>query len=531
MKFRRRQFMQSIMAGYAGSLLGGSFPAGASPSRERSFHLCASAPLPDEDSSRFAMYRDSGVTDIWIPGFFYGHWPKSIETLRAGKDRIEAAGLACHIINIPLGHPGDSLGTGTSDFPLTPPKHWRMAVRPDGSTFSGTSLHDPATDENTRAVRQLRDAGFRQFFLDDDFRLATGPGVIGGCFCDEHKKAFLQKNGYGEPEWEELQGSIRDRRLTPVLRTWVNDTCDRLTACFRAQRAAIPDGTLGNMVMYLGAEKAGIRLADYRGAPLRVGELMFDDSSFGTVKNKTAELFSVLFHRRFVEPELAFSETTAFPADRLSARNMAAKLTVSTIADVRNTMFMSGITPFPKEHWPVLAPAMKKNAAIHKKLAGHAPRGPFKHFWGEHERFVGEDNPNSLFLASGVPFEVTEKPVKDGWTFLGDSDARAASAGELTSPGTVFVARPEAGKAPENGLVVGDNPDALFALKRRLKSKWNSIPHIEEDIPAVCAWYPTARAVLVWNVNEERKALTVAYGAKRQSVEIDGLDMAIVDIG
>ena len=52
--------------------------------------------------------------------------------------------------------------------------------------------------------------------------------------------------------------------------------------------------------MYLGAEKAGIRLADYADVPFRVGEFMFDDESFNPVKGKTDELFSSLFHRRFV---------------------------------------------------------------------------------------------------------------------------------------------------------------------------------------------------------------------------------------
>ena len=33
-------------------------------------------------------------------------------------------------------------------------------------------------------------------------------------------------------------------------------------------------------------------------------------------------------------PNPAYSETTAFPANRLSAQNMAAKLAVSTISDV-----------------------------------------------------------------------------------------------------------------------------------------------------------------------------------------------------
>ena len=120
---------------------------------------------------------------------------------------------------------------------------------------------------------------------------------------------------------------------------------------------------------------------------------MFDDRSFAPVKGKTDELFSSLFHRRFVRPELAFSETTAYPADQLSARNMAAKLAVSTLSDVRNTMFMSGMTAFPREHWQTLAPAMKHHQELHRKVAGHRPKGPLKHFWGEASRLRGRRQP------------------------------------------------------------------------------------------------------------------------------------------
>ena len=160
-------------------------------------------------------------------------------------------GLAAHVINVPLGHPG----TGSSKWPL--------GTRPDGSTYTGTSLHEPATEENCQAVRELRAIGIDRVFLDDDFRLAQSPGMIGGCFCPDHKQEFLQRTGFGDAQWSELLDAVQQRRLTPTLRAWVEYTCDQLTACFRSQQKATPDMQLGIMVMYLGAEKAGIRLTDY----------------------------------------------------------------------------------------------------------------------------------------------------------------------------------------------------------------------------------------------------------------------------
>jgi hypothetical protein len=279
------------------------------------------------------------------------------------------------------------------------------------------------------------------------------------------------------------------------------------------------------MVMYLGAEKAGIRLKDYRGVPFRVGELMFDDAGFDPLKGKTDELFSALFHRRFVAPELAYSETTAYPADKLSAANLGAKLVISTLADVRHTMFMSGVTPFPKTHWTTLAPLMRRQAGFHRVLAGHAPRGPFKHYWGEASRWCGDDRPFSLFLAAGIPFEVTDKPARDGWTFLSEADANAVASGQLVSRGTQFVSRPLASNSPALEQFA-ESLDALFAYKRRLGPQ---TPFVENAEPAVLGWYPSARAALLWNPTAARKVFSVRFATRTREVALDALDSALLE--
>ena len=257
----------------------------------RSYHLCLNPAAVEQDPERLGMIRDAGVDTVWLAGFFYGHQPYSEEQLRRARQGLNEAGLEAHPVNVPLGHPGDSLGAKDGDFPLTPPPHWRVGQRPDGGKFAGTSLHDPATAENATALRRYRALGFRRCFLDDDFRLARAPGEIGGCFCAQHRADFLRAGGFTPDRWDELLHDVGERRLTPLLRSWLDFTCDELSTSFRQQRDAFA-GELGIMVMYLGSEKAGIRLKDFAGAPFRVGELMFDDSSFTPVKGKTDELFS-----------------------------------------------------------------------------------------------------------------------------------------------------------------------------------------------------------------------------------------------
>ena len=518
----RRRFLTACGAACAAGAIRPPLAHAAKP--VRSFHVCSGAEGLESDPDRLALYTASGVTDVWVGAFFYGCWPHPPEVIESWLRRIEDAGLRAHAITIPLGHPGDSLGSASGTIPLTP-QGWRAAESLDGTFYSGTSLHPPATEENAEALRRIRAMGVREVFLDDDFRLARGPGIIGGCFCPDHRRDFLDKHGHAEARWEELKGDVGARNLSPLLRQWVEYTCDQLTASFRAQQAAVPEIALGNMVMYLGAEKAGIRLTDYDGALLRVGELMFNDKSFSAVKNKTDELFSALFHRRYVTPERAYSETTAFPCDQLSAPNMAAKLTVSTIADVRQTTFMSGVMPFPRSHWDTLAPAMKKQAAFHEVLAGHVPRGPFKHYWGEASRYVGKDKPYSLFLAAGIPFEVTETPSDTGWTFLSDEDGQSTGAGRLSSPGTQFIAR-----TGEHGLrALPESLDELFAFKREILPQIDGVPYVEEDKPVVCAWYPSAHALLLWNLSEEKIGITVRAGTTQRTVELGPLDSALLE--
>jgi hypothetical protein len=531
MNVSRRTFLKLGATGAAATLTSHSWRRTAfAQSATRSFHVCAAPQVLETNPELLRVFSDAGVGHVWMAGFFYGYWPVEPDVIKKWMRRVEDAGMAPHVINIPLGHPGDSLGAPDDSVALAPPNHWRMAVRPDGSTYSGTSLHAPATEENVAAMKRLAPLGVDRVFLDDDFRLAVGPGVIGGCFCDDHREAFLNKHGYAAERWPELLDDVNARRLSPLLRSWVEFTCDQLTACFRAQQEAAPEIELGNMIMYFGAEKAGIRLRDYADGPFRVGELMFSDAGFAPVKGKTDELYSCLFHRRFAKPDLAFSETTAFPADQLSAPNMAAKLAVTTIADVRNTMYMSGITPFPVTHWELLAPAMKKHAAIHERLAGHKPAGPFKHYWGEASRYIGDDKPYSLFLATGVPFEVVEEPGADGWTFLSEWEARDAAEGSLASTGTAFITREVPTSASSNLRAIPEELPALFEFKRSITPDLRDIPYVLEDEPVVCAWYPTARAVLLWNLSESPKSITVTLGDRQMPVSLNALDIELVDL-
>jgi hypothetical protein len=178
-------------------------------------------------------------------------------------------------------------------------------------------------------------------------------------------------------------------------------------------------------------------------------------------------------------------------------------------------MFMSGLTPFPGAHWAVLQPAMRAQAALHANYAGLSPSGPFQHYWGEASRYVGDDKPYSLFLAAGVPFSVCETPPDKGWVFLSDADATSG----LRSRATVVWRR--------------TRPETLrdmFALKGSIRGELEAAgtPFVLEDSPAVLAWYPEARAALVWNLSAQAARLTVR--ARGRDVPVTAGPLELVEV-
>ncbi len=532
--YNRREFLQKSAMGL---LTGTLFPLSNCSesnlpnfSSIRRYHISLSTSGLEKYPDIPAIIAKAGVTDIWLASFLYGRWYADPQKLKIVSKKLrEQYGFNTHIINVPLGHPGNALGGDEEDLLTKPPGHWKNACTIDGKLYSGTSIHSPAVKENINALLRLQQNGFISVFLDDDFRIARYPCIIGGCFCENCRYDFLKQYGYSSSQWDLLIDSVNKRRVSDVLRSWIDFWDNRLYSMFLAMQKAAPKISLGIMVMYLGSEKAGIALDRFKNVPFRVGELMFSDKSFTPIKGKTDELFSSLFHRRFANPDLAYSETTAFPNDALSGKNIAAKLTISLLSDVRNTMFMSGLLPFPENRWPYIAPAMKKNAELHDIIAGHVPKGPFKHYYGWESRLVGNDKPFSLFLACGIPFEVVDSLPNTGWVFLSDEDAGAVEENRLKPLGATLVSRAGNGTTNRHIITINETLKDLFALKKKIIPRLIDTPYIAGDKAVVFAWYPDIKAGLLWNVNNYKESFTVMKNDKVvRIITIKSLDVELI---
>lgn len=500
-------------------------------SQERTYHISCSLDMFDVNPDFPEIWREAGVTDAWLSAWFYGYFPYPWEKEDYWLGRLRDAGIRPHLLSVPFCHGGGALDPRSEGFPNLPPSHWKIAKRWDGRENWGWSWHSPADAEGVEAIKTLYNRyGACDYFLDDDFRFATAPGDIGGCVCEECRKDFLEKSGLGEERWNEVLDDLRNNSETPLLHAWVDYFCDRLTECFRAWQNAVPQVDVGIMVMYMGCERSGIRLDDYKDVLFRVGEGGFSDGWYNSDKTKTIELYSSLLHRRFCQPGRAFSETTVFPEKSLSAENMASKLAISTISDVRNTCFMSGMVPIDVNHWPTLSKRMAHEKETHSKLLGQKAQGPFKHFYGVSSRYCAGDNAYSLFLALGVPFEVCDEIPADGWTFLSDPDAVAVDRGALTSAGSTLVSRLES--AANRFVKVPEDYESLFEFRRSIlvRLQEENVPYVEEEIPVVLAWYPDVNAVYVWNITNEDKTFHIRRGDKLIATKLGALESQLIDL-
>ena len=136
---RRRGLQLTALASVSAALSPRHAWAGRA-ANPREYHLCLNPQAVLGDPDFLGLVARAGVSCVWLDGFFYGHWPWSIETLTRAREALRQAGLETRIVNVPLGHPGDSLGARDGDFPLTPPTHWRLGSNREGKPCAGTSL-------------------------------------------------------------------------------------------------------------------------------------------------------------------------------------------------------------------------------------------------------------------------------------------------------------------------------------------------------------------------------------------------------
>jgi len=156
--------------------------------------------------------------------------------------------------------------------------------------------------------------------------------------------------------------------------------------------------------------------------------------------------------------------------------------------------------------------------------------------------------PLNVALDGAEEFEIRVKDAGDGplvpnpalltsWRLPVLADLRGrftgVETGESSGLASKFAGRLICRSAPthldQDIEIVPETLDDLFPFKRRIRESLSNVPFVEEDTPVVCACYPSARRVLLWNLLAEPTRVTVMFRETHRQVQLGPLDSIVLN--
>lgn len=497
--------------------------------------------------SLIANMKHAGIEKIWIAGFFSGKLV-DMEELKQAKAFAESHGLEVGSVTIPIGHPGNALNPDDPDLDLEIPKHWHYRVDQAGETVYYCGAIDTCLiEDNGKAAKALREAGFKEVFLDDDLRAGNFGPFIEGCYCDACVAEF---NGtYGRQETREsLMQGISQERDAPLMKDWSEFQCVKVTDVVKA--TDIEGVRPGIMVMHFGDERHGIDMASIReqipNTLFRVGEYQFNDERFRKPQCKAEELLGILYHLNFIDKESAYSETTIFPPRSLKPHNLVYKAKLAIAAGIENILFMSGTWVIEENYWSAIADALPVLRTFDEATADAAREYPVHLAYGTHGAYAEAFVPGSLPLLAGLPVKAVRADQSgeggDVLLFFGDYELGTEWQEQLPRYQQVII--DEAARLKNKDVLEALAPTAFNvmywdriaadveepALLQELveQGAW-AFPRFVAGNHIGLVWLKDAGKCMLFNLLETENEGVVAWGGRRYPVRLEALSFAILD--
>ncbi|MFC5404300.1 hypothetical protein [Cohnella soli] len=353
--------------------------------------------------------KNAGIQKLWMAGFFSGKMV-DIEELKEAKAFAEAHGFEVGSVTIPIGHPGNALNPDDPDLDLEIPDTWHYRVDNRGEKVIYCGAIDSCLiEDNGKAARLLREAGFQEVFLDDDLRVGNFNEFIEGCYCDACIAEFNEQYSRQETR-ASLTTLLTEKRDAILMKNWVAFQCEKVSAVMEAtHREGVQAGI---MVMHFGDERHGIDIPAIRdripNALFRVGELQFHDESFTKPYAKAEEMLGIAYHLNFIDNRYAYSESTIFPPRSLKEHNLVYKAKMAIVSGLENVLFMSGTWVLDESYWRAIADALPVLRELDRAVAGLVRSYPVHLAYGTNGAYAEPIVPTSLPVLAGLPV----KPVR-----------------------------------------------------------------------------------------------------------------------
>ncbi|MEG2720801.1 MAG: hypothetical protein RR914_05690, partial [Oscillospiraceae bacterium] len=247
-----------------------------------SYSVSADTVLYHKDSEkRLELLKKANVSVIWLFGYFFGKFDASFSDMKLAKAKLEKLGFEVNVINLPFGHPGNSLDPTDGNVELCLPKDWTYRVNEDNEkVYYCGCANETLVKANKLAVKQLKENGFTKIFWDDDLRQGECSEKVQGCFCDDCIEKFNKQYKYNFTRLQ-LKEEIKNIN-SEITQNWIEFNCEKVTNFMREMN--IEGVQNGIMVMFEGDERQGISIKNIKkelpNCLVRVGESHFSDEDF-----------------------------------------------------------------------------------------------------------------------------------------------------------------------------------------------------------------------------------------------------------
>ncbi len=503
----------------------------------------------DQGPATLLMLRDAGVNTIWLYGFFFGKFWSPIEDMVQAAGILRENGFEVGVIQLPVGHPGNGLNPDDDTLDLQIPGHWRYRInRDDQPVYYCAAIEENMIKDNAQSIKELKAAGFKRFFMDDDLRSGLWGERLSGCFSEQSIAEF-NKAYHRNIDREMLIDALDNNRDGLLLKEWTEYHCNKLTGFMEAM--ALPDIEVGIMVMHLGDERQGIDVAAIKkkipNCLFRVGEFHFGDGNFGTPEGKASEWFSMLYHLDVMGREHAYSETTIFPARALSPENFIFKAKLALMAGIPNLLFMSGTWLITEDYWQRLGAELPALEELEKACSISEQEYPIHMAYGTRGH-TEEVKPILLPILAGLP----AKPVRvngdegsassgaDCLLFFGDYELTPEWVRRFPSYGTILMDQTAFQRNKDKVATLGYGkieiwdyaigaatlPVEIELLRKKLLERGPlSCPLVTEGNHISLIWFREARSVLLVNFQDELQSATIKYGDIQYEIELEPLEI------
>lgn len=365
------------------------------------------------------LCRESGINQILLIAWLWGHFTVKTSTLKKIKNRLEEDRFVVVANIMPFGHPGKAVSPNESFIDRHLPSKWTCRVDAQGEQiYYCACINEVSIEDNLEALQKIVNLGFTRIFYDDDTRLSGYTNsqalISGGCYCRDclkrfssyYRKSVSRKN---------LVKSLSDDPRGELTLAWIKFRKETINGFLSQVTRIYPSISFGVMFTWMAEDRSAIdvqeicRILGDKGF-VRVGEYMYSNGYYSLPSMQAASFMSIQYHLSQCNLP-AYGENTVFPPLSLDKNYLVKKILIDYALGIENNLIYLQPWTMHADYLKYLGMNKSKIEDIQKKIPRISPFYPIQITRQSASRSFGTRFPSPLFLLANLPAGLVGKLV------------------------------------------------------------------------------------------------------------------------